>query len=368
MSSTSSAGAARSSSPGHRPAATTNPTSSRASGSTRTPPTTAPTSPPARRPRPPERTDPRLRPTRWTARSPRSRAPAPHRPLAATRSSRQASSRPRIRPGASTATSSRPPGTGGAIRRDAHCIRRDLRLLVGDRRRCRDRRHRPGDRGPVSEFNGLTEITVADAAGLVKLPAGDPVTPVDGAVARHRRRARGARVDARHQPTGDLHDHRHLLSTNSVRRGRSCRRHHAADPAHRGRSPGSAEASPRSPTTRPAAVVLDDGASTNFLSAANQGLTPTYVSLTNPVRVGAAATFTAPVIVDFRNNVWTLNPTTPYLAGGTPPVTFENDRTAAPGRSAATSGRLVQRAQLLHDARCRRRPAARRSRTAPATR
>ena len=35
------------------------------------------------------------------------------------------------------------------------------------------------------------------------------------------------------------------------------------------------------------------------------------MSLTNPVRVGAAATLTAPVVVDFRNNVWKLNPTAP---------------------------------------------------------
>ena len=72
--------------------------------------------------------------------------------------------------------------------------------------------------------------------------------------------------------------------------------------------------------------MLDDGSSTNFLSAANTGLAPTYVSLTSPVRVGAAATITAPVIIDYRNNLWTLNPTSPGPAA----VTFENDRTAAP--------------------------------------
>ena len=67
-------------------------------------------------------------------------------------------------------------------------------------------------------------------------------------------------------------------------------------------------------------------ASTNFLSAANSGLTPTYVSLDQPGRVGAAATITAPVVVDYRNNLWTLNPTAPGPAA----VTFANTRTASP--------------------------------------
>ena len=92
--------------------------------------------------------------------------------------------------------------------------------------------------------------------------------------------------------------------------------------------PGSAEAAAAVADNAARGVVLDDGASTNFLSAANSGLTPPYVSLTNPVRVGAAATITAPVVVDFRNNVWKLNPTPPGPAA----VTFENDRTAAPVR------------------------------------
>ena len=90
--------------------------------------------------------------------------------------------------------------------------------------------------------------------------------------------------------------------------------------------PGSAEALAAIADNAARKVVLDDGSSTSFLSAANTGLTPTYVSLTNPVRVGAAATITAPVILDFRNNLWTLNPTSPGPAS----VTFENDRTAAP--------------------------------------
>ncbi len=77
------------------------------------------------------------------------------------------------------------------------------------------------------------------------------------------------------------------------------------------------------------AVTLDDGATTNFLNAANSGLTPPYVSVENPVRVGAAATFVDSVIVDYRNNTWKLNPTSATPAGEEI-ATFSNTRTTAP--------------------------------------
>src|SRR5690606_14934354 len=94
--------------------------------------------------------------------------------------------------------------------------------------------------------------------------------------------------------------------------------------------PGSAEAAAVVADNAARGVVLDDGASTNFLGSGNGALTPPYVSLENPVRVGAAVQFTQPVVVDYRNNTWKLNPTSPVVAGGPAPVTFEDDRTAAP--------------------------------------
>ncbi|MFZ1381627.1 MAG: 5'-nucleotidase C-terminal domain-containing protein [Scrofimicrobium sp.] len=61
--------------------------------------------------------------------------------------------------------------------------------------------------------------------------------------------------------------------------------------------------------------VLDDGSSWRFAGAsganvANQKLTPPYVFNDGRTAVGAKVTFTAPVIVDYRNNAWTLNATT----------------------------------------------------------
>ena len=72
--------------------------------------------------------------------------------------------------------------------------------------------------------------------------------------------------------------------------------------------------------------------SVNFLSAANSARTPAYVSLVEPIVVGAAVTFTAALIVDYRNNTYKLNPTTPLIADGSgaDAVTFADPRTAAP--------------------------------------
>ena len=81
------------------------------------------------------------------------------------------------------------------------------------------------------------------------------------------------------------------------------------------------------------AVVLDDGASINFLSDANKGIPLPYVSLTTPVRVGAPVTFTKPVVLDYRNNAWKFQPTqqlTVDNAKDVQPATFANTRTKAP--------------------------------------
>ena len=81
------------------------------------------------------------------------------------------------------------------------------------------------------------------------------------------------------------------------------------------------------------AVKLDDGATTNFLSAANQGKPLPYLTSTDPVRIGSPATFTTSVILDYRNSAWRFQPLTeltPANAETVQPASFENTRTAAP--------------------------------------
>ncbi|MFC0247720.1 ExeM/NucH family extracellular endonuclease [Citricoccus parietis] len=82
-------------------------------------------------------------------------------------------------------------------------------------------------------------------------------------------------------------------------------------------------------------IVLDDGASTNFMrSPGNQNKLP-YLNVDDPVRVGSAVTFTDPVILDYRYDAWNFQPTqhlTHENADEVQPATFEDTRTpeAAP--------------------------------------
>jgi len=185
--------------------------------------------------------------------------------------------------------------------------------------------------GVVSEFNGLTELTVA-AGGVEVLGTAATVTPaaIGWPTTDAGREVLESMLVA---PTGAF-TVSNTFSTNQYGEvGLAAGTTPLLQPTEVG-APGSAEAAAAAADDAARGVVLDDGASTNFLSAANQSQTPPYVSLTNPVRVGEAATFTAPLVVDYRNNVWKLNPTAQVVAGGSSPVTFANDRTAAPDAAA----------------------------------
>ena len=81
------------------------------------------------------------------------------------------------------------------------------------------------------------------------------------------------------------------------------------------------------------AVTLDDGSSTNYLSAASSSQPLPWITQDTPVRVGAVAHFTKPVVLDYRNDLWKFQPTsqlTPANAATVQPATFPNTRTAAP--------------------------------------
>jgi 5'-nucleotidase len=100
---------------------------------------------------------------------------------------------------------------------------------------------------------------------------------------------------------------------------------------------GTPEASAVAADNAARAVLLDDGATTNFLdrAGANAALTPPYVSLSEPVVVGGAVSFDKPVIVGYGFDAWRLQPTAPVIGDGTGKndgVTFANPRTSAPAQ------------------------------------
>ncbi len=184
--------------------------------------------------------------------------------------------------------------------------------------------------GAVSEYQGLTEITVADASGLVHLDGDAAVEPVTGTWPADAA-AREALESMLYLPSGDLTVTNTYSTGQYGEVGLATGTTPLIQPTEVAR-PGTPEYDAVVADNAARGLVLDDGASTNFLSAANSGLTPPYVSLEDPVRVGAAATFTEPVVVDYRNNAWKLSPTAPVDATDPTsiPVAFEDDRTPAP--------------------------------------
>lgn len=74
-------------------------------------------------------------------------------------------------------------------------------------------------------------------------------------------------------------------------------------------------------------VVLDDGASINFLgSDATKAIALPWLSRSNPVRVGARATLTSPVILEYRNSTWKFQPRQQVTGDGSGTATFSNTR------------------------------------------
>ena len=248
-----------------------------------------------------------------------------------------------------TRSSSIPPAPSAV---DAVAIGDDVQVQGPDQRVLRPHRDHPGRCGrrdrPRDRHGHRGRCRLAGNRRAARIPGVH-------AVSAHRR----------------LHGDEHVLHQ-PVRRGRPCGRQHSADPAHRRRPRRTRQPRPRSsPTMLPAQSFSTTAQAPNFLSAANIGQTPPYVSLTEP---GAGrvsrSTFTDTVIVDYRNNAWKLSPTAQVTPGGplAAPATFKNNRAAAPDAAAIgeygepdITDRVVQRAELLHHARRRRRRLHRRS-------
>lgn len=197
-------------------------------------------------------------------------------------------------------------------------------------------------KGIVKEFFGLTEIEVADAADQTDLAPGTAPTPITApwpATDDVRERIEGML----YKPTG-MYTVSDTFPTNQYGEVGLA---FGATPLIQPTEVAQPTASAPATSTRWAdakadnlarGVVLDDGASTNFLLRDDAGvlvngnLTPPYISLTDPVRVGATPTFNTDVIVEFRNGGWNFQPLA-QVTDTTPPAqrtTFTNTRTAAP--------------------------------------
>ncbi|WP_158865747.1 ExeM/NucH family extracellular endonuclease [Leifsonia sp. AG29] len=184
--------------------------------------------------------------------------------------------------------------------------------------------------GAVSEYQGLTEITASKVGQLDKAGVSAPAPATVGlpGTDAQRESLEGMLI----APQGaftvtDVYDANQYGEIALAAGDKPL-----VQPTETAR-PGTPEYTAAIADNKARAVTLDDGASTNFLSAANKSKPLPYLSLTAPVRVGEPVTFTKPVILDYRNSTWKFQPTselTPAVAADVQPVTFGNTRTAAP--------------------------------------
>ncbi len=184
--------------------------------------------------------------------------------------------------------------------------------------------------GKVSEYNSLTEISAA-ADGVRVLDelveAVQPAAIAWPATEDEREKFEGMLL----APTGDFTVTDNYDTNRFAILGLAAGTTPLRTPTDVAR-PGTEEYDTAVAENAARGVILDDGASVNYLTTGKNDPLP-YVSLENPVRVGAAVTFQTPVILEFRNKVWTFQPTeqlTVANAGTVQPASFENTRTSAP--------------------------------------
>lgn len=187
--------------------------------------------------------------------------------------------------------------------------------------------------GPVSEYSGTTEITVEDPADVVAVDeAHEPVTALVGAypTTEAEREAHEGELLA---PT-DQFTVSDTYSTNRFGEiGLATGDKPLITPTEVADAQDTAAVDAVEADNFARGVVLDDGAGIDFLDSdhpENADIPLPWISPENPVRVGAPATLTGHVVLEFRHGGWRFQPTTQVTDEGADVATFENTRTPAP--------------------------------------
>lgn len=179
--------------------------------------------------------------------------------------------------------------------------------------------------GPVSEFNGLTEITATTVTDIAAL---DPVTPLATGfpTSDAEREAHEGELLA---PTGPFTVTNTFTTNQFAEIGLAS----GTTPLRQWTDvapPGTPAADAVIADNAARKVALDDGASIDFLSTANNRanmqITLPWLTPTKSVRVGAEVTFTGPVVMDYRNNSWKFQPQERVTDDGADVATFEDTR------------------------------------------
>lgn len=187
--------------------------------------------------------------------------------------------------------------------------------------------------GAVSEFHGMTQVSVADAAGLTKLTDAVPEVKATSFTLPAAEAFREALEGMLLAPQGPVTvtDNYSLNQYGEI--GLAGGTTALVQPT--ALAPyGSAEYQATVAENAARGIKLDDGSTTNFLrDAATKAQVLPYLTATDPVRVGSPVTFSTNVVLSYANNAWKFQPLTHLTEankGTVQPASFGATRTEAP--------------------------------------
>ena len=195
--------------------------------------------------------------------------------------------------------------------------------------------------GAVSEYFGMTQVTVAAAADLKKLTEAAPEVKATGFALPAEEAFREALEGMLLTPQGPVT----VTDNYSLNQYGEIGLAGGTTPLEQPTAVapfGSAEYTATVAANAARGIKLDDGATTNFLKdAGTKALELPYLTTADPVRVGVPVTFKTNVVLNFANGSWKFQPLThltPANAEAVQPVSFgATTRTEAP---AAVGGNL----------------------------
>jgi predicted extracellular nuclease len=180
--------------------------------------------------------------------------------------------------------------------------------------------------GTVSEFNGLTELSVnaADLQDDGSAPIGVTASPMAYPTTDAGREAHESELIA---PTDQFTVTDNFDTNEFGEIGLATGDHQLWQPTdlyNPSIDPAGVAAVQADNAAR--GVVLNDGSSANYLTTSKNVVMP-WLRPDNPVRIGSTATLHQPVILDFRNGLWEFQPTHQVTDAGTDVATFSDTRT-----------------------------------------
>ncbi len=194
--------------------------------------------------------------------------------------------------------------------------------------------------GTVSEFFGMTQVSVAAAADLTKLTEAAPEVKATGFALPADEAFRESLEAMLLTPEGPVT----VADNYSLNQYGEIGLAGGTTPLEQPTAVapyGSAEHTATVAANAARGIKLDDGATTNFLKdATTKGQVLPYLTTADPVRVGSPVSFTTNVVLSYTNSSWKFQPLgqlTAANAGTVQPATFGATRQDAP---AAVGGNL----------------------------